>query len=325
MRDPYDVLGVAKSASAGEVKKAFRRLAKKLHPDQNKNDPKAQAKFAEVNAAYEILGDEKKRAEFDRGEIDAEGKPRHPGFDGCPGSRRGSGGAGQGEHFEFHFGGGNPFGRGRGNTASTNIDPSDFLADLFGGFGGPGARSQARPGAAPRGSDISATVEVPLVDAARGGRVVVSLPSGKRLEVAIPAGIEEGQQIRLKGQGEPSIKGGEAGDAIVTIHIGKHPQLRVDGRDLRLDLPITLYEAVLGGKVEAPTLDGQVELTIPPNSNGGRTLRLRAKGLPAGGGMQAGDLLVSLRIILPDGRDPELEALAQRQRSEKPYDPRKSS
>jgi DnaJ-class molecular chaperone len=334
MRDPYEVLGVAKSASAGEVKKAFRRLAKKHHPDQNKNDPKAQAKFAEVNTAYEILGDEKKRAEFDRGEIDAEGKPRHPGFDGFPGGfRRSSGGPGQAEHFEFHFGGGNPFGRG-GRTRTSNIDPSDFLADLFGGFGGgagagAGTRSQGRAGAPPRGSDVATTVEVPLVDAVKGGKVVVSLPSGKRLEVAIPAGIEDGQQIRLKGQGEPSILGGQPGDAIVTVHIGKHPQLRVDGRDLRLDLPVTLYEAVLGAKVEAPTLDGNVELTIPPHSNGGRTLRLRGKGLPAGGGKPAGDLLVSLRIVLPDhggggGGGGEIEKLAQRLRSEAPYDPRKS-
>jgi DnaJ-class molecular chaperone len=324
MRDPYDVLGVAKAASAGEVKKAFRRLAKKHHPDQNKNDPKAQAKFAEVNTAYEILGDEKKRAEFDRGEIDAEGKPRHPGFDGFPGGFRRGGGPGQAEHFEFHFGGGNPFGRGgRGNTS--NIDPSDFLADLFGGLGGgaPGARSQTRTGAPPRGADVAANVEVRLVDAVKGGRVVVGLPSGKRLEVAIPAGIEEGQQIRLKGQGEPSVIGGPAGDAIVTVHIGKHPQLRVEGRDLRLDLPITLYEAVLGGKVEAQTLDGQVELTIPRHSNGGRTLRLRGKGLPAGGGKPAGDLLVSLRIILPEGADPEIQALAERLQREKPYDPRR--
>jgi DnaJ-class molecular chaperone len=325
MRDPYEVLGVAKSASAGEVKKAFRRLAKKHHPDQNKNDPKAQAKFAEVNTAYEILGDEKKRAEFDRGEIDAEGKPRHPGFDGFPGGFRRSGAApGQSEHFEFHFGGGNPFGRGgRANTAS--IDPSDFLADLFGGFGGgAGARSQTRSSAPSRGGDVAANVEVPLADAVKGGRVVVSLPSGKRLEVAIPAGMEEGQQIRLKGQGEAGALGGQPGDAIVTVHIGKHPQLRVDGRDLRLDLPITLYEAVLGGKVEAPTLEGHVELTIPKHSNGGRTLRLRGKGLPAAGGRPAGDLLVSLRVVLPDGADADLERLAERLREQEPYDPRKA-
>jgi DnaJ-class molecular chaperone len=328
MRDPYDVLGVAKSASAGEVKKAFRRLAKKHHPDQNKNDPKAQARFAEINTAYEILGDEKKRAEFDRGEIDAEGKPRHPGFDGFPGGfRRSGGGPGGAEHFEFHFGGGNPFGRG-GRTST--IDPSDFLADLFGGFGGSGMRSQGRSGgsgagagAAPRGSDVAATVEVPLVDAVKGGKVVVNLPNGKRLEVAVPAGMEEGQQIRLKGQGEPSILGGPAGDAIVTVHIGKHSQLRIDGRDLRLNLPITLYEAVLGGKVEAPTLDGPVELTVPAHSTGSRTLRLRGKGLPAHGGKPAGDLLVNLRIVLPDGPDPELDALAERWRKEKTYDPRK--
>jgi DnaJ-class molecular chaperone len=326
MRDPYDVLGVAKSASAGEVKKAFRRLAKKHHPDQNKNDPKAQARFAEVNTAYEILGDEKKRAEFDRGEIDAEGKPRHSGFDGFPGGfRRSGGGSGPSEHFEFHFGGGNPFGRaGRSNTAG--IDPADFLSDLFGsGFGGVGAstRAQPRTGEPPRGPDVAASVEVPLAVAVKGGRVVVSLPSGKRLEVAIAAGLEDGQQIRLKGQGEPSISGGAAGDAIVTVYIGRHPQLRVDGRDLRLDLPITLYEAVLGGKVEAPTLEGQVELTVPRHSNGGRTLRLRGKGLPANAGKPAGDLLVTLRIVLPDGEDSELEALAERLYRENPYNPRK--
>ncbi len=148
-------------------------------------------------------------------------------------------------------------------------------------------------------------------DAVKGGRVVVSLPNGKRLEVAIPAGIEEGQQIRLKGQGEPGALGGQPGDAIVTVHIGRHPQLRVDGRDLRLDLPITLYEAVLGGKVEAATLDGHVELTRSRRiRTANRTLRLRGKGLPASGGKPAGDLLVSLRIVLPEGADPELDALA---------------
>ena len=160
------------------------------------------------------------------------------------------------------------------------------------------------------------------LEAVRGGKAIVSLPTGRKLEVSIPAGIEDGKQIRLKGQGHASTFGGEPGDALVTVTIAKHPYLRVDGRDLRLDLPVTLYEAVLGAKVNVPTLDGKVELNIPAGSNGGRTLRLRGKGLPnpAGG---AGDLLVALRIVLPDEKDPALAALMQEWQAQKPYDPRK--
>jgi DnaJ-class molecular chaperone len=153
--------------------------------------------------------------------------------------------------------------------------------------------------------------------------VRVGLPTGKTLEIAVPAGIEDGKQIRLKGQGQPGQGGGPAGDAIITVKIARHPYFRVEGRDVRLDLPITLYEAVLGGKVEAPTLTGKVELSVPPGTNGGRTLRLRGKGLPAADGKAAGDLLVTLRIVLPDGASPELEALMKDWQASKPYDPRK--
>jgi DnaJ-class molecular chaperone len=313
MRDPYQVLGVAKDSSQADVKKAFRKLAKQHHPDQNPNDPKAKEKFSEVNAAYEIVGDEKKRAQFDRGEIDAEGKPRHPGFEGFEGFARGGPGGGRrssgpgSSHFEFNFGGG---GGGAG------FDAADIFADLFGarggsrpGFGGGGGRQMHEPGA-----DITLEAAIPLETALHGGKARVLMPSGRTLEVNVPAGIEEGKQIRLRGQGQPSPTGGPAGDALVTIKFEKHGLFRIEGRDLRLDLPIALYEAVLGAKVEAPTLSGKVELNLPPHSNSGRTLRLRGKGLPASGALPAGDLLVTLRIVLPDGADEV--------RSDAPYDPR---
>lgn len=320
MRDPYTVLGVQKSADMAEIKKAFRKLAKKYHPDQSK-EPKAKEKFAEVGAAYEILGDDKKRAAFDRGEIDAEGKPRFQGFEGFgaggPGSgRRAQAGAGPGfEHFEFNFGGGRPGGHG--------FDPSDILGDLFGG-GTPGGRRGGARGAGgppPRGEDVAASVTVGLAEAAQGATVRVTLPSGRALDVTAPAGIEDGKQIRLKRQGQPSASGGEPGDAIVTVRIAKHPYFRVDGRDLRLDLPVALYEAVLGAKVNVPTLDAAVELAIPSGSNGGRTLRLRGKGLPNPKG-PAGDLLVTLRIVLPDEADAELLHLMRKWETQKPYNPR---
>jgi DnaJ-class molecular chaperone len=320
MRDPYSVLGLAKSADAGEIKKAFRKLAKKYHPDQS-TDPKAKEKFAEVSAAYEILGDEKKRGAFDRGEIDAEGKPRFQGFEGFgaggaggpwSSSRRTSPGGGF-EQYEFSTGGGQGF------------DASDLFSELFGG--GAGRRAGARPGGqtgqgrAPRGEDVNAQVTVTLGEAAHGAKVRVTLPTDRTLEVSVPPGIEDGKQIRLKGQGHSSPFGGEAGDALITVKISKHAYLRPDGRDLRLDLPITLYEAVLGGKVHVPTLDGQVELAVPAGSNGGRTLRLRGKGLPHPGGTP-GDLLVTLRIILPDEPDADLISLMREWQAQKPYDPR---
>jgi DnaJ-class molecular chaperone len=323
MRDPYQTLGVAKDASQADVKKAFRKAAKQHHPDQSK-DPKAKEKFAEANAAYEILGDDKKRAQFDRGEIDAEGKPRHSGFEGFSGAPGGfrCGGAGGGpggpnaQHFEFNFGGGSPF------------DSADIFSDLFGMGGGrgaaPGAGRGRAAGANPRqpGADVALETFVSLETALHGGKARVLTPSGKTLEVAVPAGVEDGRQIRLRGQGQPSPAGGPAGDALVTVHIHKHPHFRIDGRDLRLDLPVTLYEAVLGGKVEAPTLGGKVELNVPPKSNSGKTLRLRGKGLPAAGDQPAGDLLVTLRIMLPEGDLADLEEIARKLQAKQPYNPR---
>ncbi len=311
MRDPYTILGVPKTANADDIKKAFRRLAKKYHPDQNPDDPKAKEKFAEASAANEILGDEKKRGQFDRGEIDAEGKPR--GFEGVgPGGFGGGRGGGAGfEGFEFNMGGG---------RAGGGFDPSDIFADLFGGK----ARGRARPQqqAAPKGEDFTGTVTISLLDSVRGTKTNVSLPTGRTLEVKVPAGVEDGRQIRLKGQGQASRWGGEPGDAMITIKVAKHPFFKIDGHDLRLDLPITLYEAVLGGKLQAPTLDGAVELSIPPHSNGGRTLRLRGKGLPGKDG-HVGDLFVTLRLVLPEKLDADLETVMRRMKSDHPYDPRK--
>jgi DnaJ-class molecular chaperone len=316
MRDPYDVLGVAKSASAADIKKAYRQLAKKYHPDRNRDDAKAKERFAEINTAYEIVGDEKKKAQFDRGEIGPDGKPR--GFEGFgaggPGGfargwrtgGAGPGGAGANQHFEFNVGGG-PGG---------GFDPSDLFADLFGG------RRRAQP-TPERGEDVAATATIPLETAAKGGSARVILPSGRTLDVKIPAGVEDGQQIRLRGQGQPGVRGGEPGDALVTVKIAAHPFFRLDGRDLRVDLPVAIYEAALGAKVQTPTLDGKVELAVPAGSNGGRMLRLRGKGLPATESKPAGDLYVTLKIMLPEEPDAEFETRLRELRERHHYDPRR--
>ena len=307
MRDPYQVLGVPKSASAADVKKAFRKLAKQHHPDQSK-DPKAKEKFAEANAAYEIVGDEKKRAQFDRGEIDAEGKPKFAGFEGF---RQGGGaGAGQGfEGFEFNFGGGpgGGFKRGAAGGAGAGFDPSDLFSELFG-------RGRGGAGRARRGEDVGGEATITLPDSVSGSETLVRMPDGRTLQARIPAGIEDGQTIRLKGQGGPGQGGGEAGDALIKIRVAPHPVFKVDGRDLRADFAVPLADAVLGGEVNAPTLTGTVELKVPPNSSGGKTMRLRGRGLPATGAKPAGDLFLTARIALPDPPDAELEALMRKRR-----------
>jgi DnaJ-class molecular chaperone len=314
MRDPYDVLGVTKSASAADIKKAYRQLAKKYHPDRNKDDANAKERFAEINTAYEIVGDEKKKAQFDRGEIGPDGKPRgFEGFGAGPGGftrgwRTAGAGPGAEQHFEYNFGGG-------GGGQPGGFDPSDLFADLFGG-----RRRQAAP---TRGDDVVATATVPLETAARGGSARVLVPSGRTLEVKIPSGVEDGQQIRLRGQGAPGVRGGEPGDAIVTVKIAPHPYFKLDGRDLRLDLPVAIYEAALGAKVQTPTLDGKVELALPPGSNGGRTLRLRGKGLPASEAKPAGDLYVTLKLMLPEEPDADFEARMRELRDRHHYDPRR--
>jgi DnaJ-class molecular chaperone len=333
MRDPYDVLGVSRTASADAIKSAYRKLAKKLHPDANKADPKAASRFSELNAAYEIVGDEDKRKAFDRGEIDAEGKPRFQGFEGARGGPRGGAGGpfgGQEGAFEtFTWGpegmqrGGGAGGRGGGFRGGGF---EDVLRDMFGGRGGGRARSggggfQFEQEDIPQpGRDLAASVTISLEEAAKGTTRRVQLPTGKELEVKIPAGLSEGQQIRLKGQGL-AVPGGKPGDVLITVSIAPHPMFVREGNDLRLDLSVTLYEAVLGAKVRVPTLDGAVELAIPANTSSGRTFRLKGKGFPGKDG--AGDLMATVRIVLPEGGDAELDVLMKTWRDGKPYDPRK--
>jgi len=322
MRDPYEVLGVSKGASEAEIKSAYRKLAKKLHPDANKHDPKAASRFAELNAAYEIVGDDEKRKAFDRGEIDAEGKPRFQGFEGVhPGAGGFHPGGAQFESFTFGPDGFQRSTRG-GGFGGGGVE--DLLRGMFGGAprGGRGGGFQFEAedvGAPVTGQDLQAALTITLPEAASGTKTRVHLPTGKDVEVKIPAGIASGQTIRLKGQGWPSATG-KAGDALITINVAPHPLFTPDGADLRLDLPITLYEAVLGGKVRVPTLDGVVELAIPSGTSSGRTFRLKGKGLKAKSG--TGDLLATVRIVLPDGSDQELTALMKTWRDKKPYDPR---
>ena len=315
MRDPYEVLGVPRGASAAAIKSAYRKLAKKHHPDSNKDDPKAAERFSEINSANEIIGDEDKRKQFDRGEIDAEGKPR---FQGFPGG--GPGGRGRtGEQHGFRSGG--PGAQGFGGGAGFE----DILNSMFGGAAG--ARGSRGGGSTtfefdPRFAvdlDLNVAMTVSLEESVKGGEKRVRLPNGKELNVRIPAGVIAGQQIRLKGQGE-TAPGHPPGDLLITVSVAPHPFFKVDGSDLRLDLPITLYEAVLGGKVRVPTLGSAVELSIPKNTSSGRIFRLKGKGLPKAGG--TGDLFVTTRIILPDGNDAELEALMEKWRDGHPYNPR---
>ena len=327
MRDPYEVLGIDRKASAADIKSAFRRLAKKLHPDANKNDPNAASRFAEINAAYEILGTDDKRKAYDRGEIDAEGKPRFQGFHPGAGAHQGGGFTPEGDFETFSFG---PEGftrttrRGRGGGGFGGFE--DILKEAFGGMGGAGTGPRMHRGGAAfeaedlgSGADVTAALTITLPDAAHGITQRLRLPSGKDVEVKIPAGIADGQQVRLRGQGMPGPGG--AGDVLITVSIAPHPIFTLEGANLRLDLPITLDEATLGAKVRVPTLDKPVEIAIPAWTSSGRTFRLKGKGFPAKTGR--GDLFATVRILLPERSDPELEALMQKWRSEKPYDPRK--
>ncbi len=302
MRDPYDVLGVSRKATDAEIKKAFRALAKKHHPDARGNDPKAVKRFQEISGAYELLGDKEKRAQYDRGEIDANGQPK--GFDqgfrpgagfghGFEGMRGRSGRAGPGGN-EFQWTGG-----------GEGLNAEDIFADLFGGLGGGRAKRRSEPR---KGADIQLKTTVTLQEAATGGVRRVIAGDGRELEVRIPPGVKDGQQIRLRAQGAPGENGGSAGDALIETAIAPHPFFERDGRDLRMDLPISLKEAVTGAKVQVPTLTGHVAVTVPPHSNSGRVLRLKGKGLPGTGAEQPGDLYARLIVTLPDAPDPKLDA-----------------
>ena len=347
--DPYAALGVQKNAKPAEIKSAFRKLAKAYHPDQSKH-PAAKEKFSEINTAYEILCDAKKRAAFDRGEIDADGKPRAPQFD--PRAHAGQYGRGTGagfssgnpfgtsgdpfQHFEFSMGTApNQGSASRRATGFGGFDPSDIFADIFGGNPASNARARAQQEPPPKPQDIVVPLVISLPLAVKGGTARLTLPNGKTVELKIPAGTVDGQQIRLRGQGEQQdLRTGAKlrTDVIASVKLAPHLVFRIEERDVRLDLPITLYEAVLGGKVMVPTLDGAVEMSLPQGGNVGRVLRLRGKGLPAtthkGVNLPAGDLLVVPRIVLPEGKAykhaTNLETLMRQWRDEHPYDPRAS-
>ena|SRR6185503_865464 len=306
-RDPYEVLGVSKKASEAEIKKAFRSLAKKHHPDTHANDPKAVKRFQEISQAYEVVGDKEKRAQFDRGEIDEVGQPKGfnpgaggPGFgggQGWEGFRRQGGGQGP-QSGDFHW-----------NSEGGHFSAEDIFSDILGGLGGSG---RGRRGQTRRGQDIQFETTVSLQEAATGGSRRVALSDGRQLDVRIPPGVKEGQQIRLRGQGAPGERGGPPGDTLISISIAPHPYLQLDGRDLRMDLPITLKEATQGAKITVPTLSGSVTLTIPPHSNSFKVLRLKGKGLPATTNNDSGgDLYVRLVVTLPEPPDPKLDGFVR--------------
>ncbi len=293
MRDPYEVLGVARNASAKDIKAAFRKLAKKHHPDQNPDDPKAKERFAAANQAYEIVGDDKNRAAFDRGEIDAEGKPRHPAFQA----------GGEGDPFAG-------FRRQGGRTEFRSTDTSDFFSEIFGdAFSGMRGAGAGR--AAPPGADINVTLPVTIEEVAAAARVQAEMPEGRKIAVKLPAYLEDGQTIRLKGQGAHGPGG--SGDALVRIVFRRHPRYRVDGRDLHVDQPVPLADAVLGAKLAVETPTGRVAITVPAWSSSDKVLRLKGRGLPVKTGGHA-DLYVHLRLMLPEHSE-ELEALAKQLRN----------
>ncbi len=316
MRDPYEVLGVSKSASEAEIKKAFRNLAKKHHPDTKGGDVAAKKRFQEISAAYDILGDKDKRSKFDTGQIDESGNPR--GFDprahGFEGGPFGKPGGGPGD-FHFTWTDQEPGGHGHGGTAE-GFRPEDLFADLLGGLGGRGrGKTQQRAG-----QDFTVSTTVSFEEAAHGGTRRVVLPNGEQIDVKIPAGLKDGQQIRLKGRGGAGKSGAPSGDVLIQVSVAPHPYFTRDGRDLKIDLPVTLKEAVLGAKVPVRTLTGAVSLSVPPNSNSGTVLRLKGKGIPGQGKEPAGDLYARLVVTLPDEVDAELQKFAEGWKAN--YDPR---
>lgn len=295
MRDPYEILGVGKEATAEQIRAAYRKLAKTSHPDLHPGDKQAEERFKELSAAYEFLADEEKRAQYDRGEIDATGAPRmretfwRDYAEGPGGGKYASGGG-----FE--------------NAA----DLEEMIQELFGG-----RRGRMRM----RGSDVRYRLEIDLADVARGGKRSLALADGGAVEVTIPAGVEDGQVLRLRGKGSPGLGGGAPGDALIEVRVRPHKHFERKGSDIHLSLPVTLAEALGGAKVMVPTLRGAVTMTLPKGATTGTTLRLKGKGLPHGRGH--GDQYVRLEVALPPAADAELAAMVQRWEAAHAYDPRR--
>ena len=300
--DLYSVLSVPKTASAEDITKAYRKLAKKLHPDLNPGDKAAEEKFKKVTAAYDILGDAEKRGRYDRGEIDASGQETPQ------------------QRYYREYAGGEDGARYRSTAGFEDIGAfSDLFGDLFGERGGMRGGRGAR--FSMRGSDAQYRLDVDFLDAVNGTKTRITLPDGGTLDVTIPPGVADGQVLRLRGKGNPGIGEGEPGDALIEIHVRPHPVFKREGNDIVLEVPITFDEAVLGGKIEVPTIGGRVFATVPTGSNTGQTLRLKGRGIKTKG--SAGDQLVKLSIILPDRIDDDLKRFAETWREAHRYDPRR--
>ncbi|MEQ1888251.1 MAG: J domain-containing protein [Alphaproteobacteria bacterium] len=299
MRDPYEALGLPKTASAAEIKAAFRKQAKLCHPDTHPGDKKKADKFREISTAHEVLSDREKRAQYDRGELNADGSPRAQQRAYSHAGQRAGGGA-------------------SGFEAGVN---DDFLAEFFSGLRGAGRR-QARA----RGEDVRYRLNTAFIDAAKGGKERVTLPNGKTLDVTIPPGVQEGQQIRLRGLGEPGQGGGPAGDVLIEITILPHAFFMREGDDIHLTLPVSLQEAVLGAKIAVPTIDGPVTLNVARGANTGGKLRMAGKGCvkagAKGSAVARGDQIVTLQVRLPDKPDAALSAFIKDWAPEHAYDPR---
>ncbi len=293
VKDPYEVLGVERSATQDDIRKAYRRHAKKLHPDINPGDKAGEARFKEISAAYELLSDEEKRRRFDAGEIDASGqeKPRQRYYRDFAGA--GAGGPYESDAGFADFGG-----------------AEDFFAEFL------NRRRRVR------GADLHFRLAIDFLDAVNGTTKQVTLPDGGSLSVRIPAGIDDGQTLRLRGKGAPPGGEGEPGDALIEIAVGRHRFFTREGDDIHLELPITLKEAVLGDKIRTPTPSGAVMLTVPKGASSGTVLRLKGKGVQRSG--RHGDQLVKLKIVLPDQPDPDLEAFVSGWTPSSGYDPRRS-
>ncbi len=299
MKDPYAVLGVSREAGKSDIKKAYRRLAKELHPDLNPDDSIVEQRFKEVTAAYDLLSDDEKRAQYDRGQINADGSQRHD-FAYRRARERAAGAEGAGG---FGF---------------TEMDAEDIFSELFGRRGGRRGPQKMR------GKDVTYDMTVPFLEAAAGTKRRVSLYDGKSLEVKIPAGCEDGQTLRLKGQGMPGLGGGAAGDAFVTVSVEPHPLFERKDADVYLDVPITLGEAVLGGTITIPAVSGgSLALKVPAGSNTGTVLRLKGKGLPVKGAKRHGDQYARLRVVLPSKPDKDLRDFVEQWSEANAYEVRK--